>query len=294
MITESNFHEPDEQPVSERQPSKAKGIALVALIALLLAGNIYLLSRVSGLQTQMSDLQAKFSSDVQGLQTASSASAGEAARQVEELRVVLEEARKEAASKAQSEARRQSDRVAQTMTEHQRKQQEALLGQLGDVRTSAESANQGVEVVRGDVANVRTEIDGQKSALEQTGSALQETRGNVDRLNGVVSENGTAIERLRKYNERERIEFNLTKSDEMQRVGDVQVKLRKTDAKRNRYTIEILADDKLVVQKDRHVAEPVEFYVGSGPLPYELVVTSVNKNNITGFLAKPKVEMARR
>jgi hypothetical protein len=213
---------------------------------------------------------------------------------VEELRAVLEEARKEAASKAQSEARRQSDRVAQTMTEHQRKQQEALLGQLGDVRTSADSANQGVEVVRGDLMNVRTEIDGQKSTLEQTGSALQETRGNLDRLNGVVSENGTAIERLRKYNERERIEFNLTKSDEMQRVGDVQVKLRKTDAKRNRYTIEILADDKLVVQKDRHVAEPVEFYVGGAPLPYELVVTSVSKNNIAGFLAKPKVEMARR
>jgi hypothetical protein len=78
-------------------------------------------------------------------------------------------------------------------------------------------------------------------------------------------------------------------------VGDILVQLKKSDAKRNRFTLEIVADDKRVEKKDRTINEPVQFYVVSkARLPYELVVNEVRKDVVVGYLAAPKVKIPAR
>ncbi len=57
---------------------------------------------------------------------------------------------------------------------------------------------------------------------------------------------------------------------------------------RNRYTVEVLADDKTVEKKDKSINEPLQFYVAKAKQPYELVVNEVGKDQITGYLATPK------
>jgi ABC-type transporter Mla subunit MlaD len=271
-----------------------KGVAIGAVIGLLLVGNVYLLTRVNGLRTEVSDLQASFQQQVQGLEATSSVHAGDAARELEALRREVQKAREDAAGRATSEARRHSEQVAKTLAEQQRQQRDAWTGELGDVRTSAQQANHEVQVVRGDLNQVRGDVADTRSLLDQTESTLSRTQGDVDRLGSETAENGSAIEKLRRFNERDRVRFQLAKTDEMQRVGDVQLKLRKTDMKHHKYTIEILADDKLFVKKDRQVAEPVELYLANSTQPYEIVVTAVKKDLIEGYLSKPKIEMARR
>jgi hypothetical protein len=66
--------------------------------------------------------------------------------------------------------------------------------------------------------------------------------------------------------------------------------LNKTDQKKSKYTMTVLADDKSIEKKDKTAGEPVQFYVkGSArTAPYEIVVFDVNKNQITGYLATPK------
>ena len=79
----------------------------------------------------------------------------------------------------------------------------------------------------------------------------------------------------------------------MRKVGDIQVMLRKADAKRNRYTVDVRADDKLVEKRDKSINEPVQFYTASAHQPFELVVNEVKKDKVTGYLATPKVTVSR-
>ena len=69
--------------------------------------------------------------------------------------------------------------------------------------------------------------------------------------------------------------------------------LKKTDPKKNKYTIELVADDKRVEKKDKNLNEPVQFYVAKARQPYEIVVNEVKKDQIVGYLTTPKVQSAR-
>ena len=69
--------------------------------------------------------------------------------------------------------------------------------------------------------------------------------------------------------------------------------LKKADTKHNRYTIEVVADDKGVEKKDKTVNEPVQFYTSKSRQPAEIVVNEVRKNTIVGYLAEPKVQVSR-
>jgi hypothetical protein len=98
---------------------------------------------------------------------------------------------------------------------------------------------------------------------------------------------------LRALGERNYLEFNITKAKEPRRIGDVAVLLKKTDAKKNRFTIEVIADDKRVEKKDKNLNEPVQFYVSKARQPYEIVVNEVKKNQIVGYMSTPKVQTSR-
>jgi hypothetical protein len=78
-----------------------------------------------------------------------------------------------------------------------------------------------------------------------------------------------------------------------QRVGDITLKLKSVDTKKNKYTVEVMADDKLTEKKDKNVNEPIQFYSSKARQPYEIVVNQVQKDLIVGYLSTPKVEAAR-
>jgi hypothetical protein len=71
-------------------------------------------------------------------------------------------------------------------------------------------------------------------------------------------------------------------------VATVSLQLKKTDAKRGKYTLNVSADDKTIEKRDRTVAEPIQFYSGRDHLLFELVVWSVDKKKATGYLSTPK------
>ena len=85
----------------------------------------------------------------------------------------------------------------------------------------------------------------------------------------------------------------MAKTKAPQRVGDISVLLKKADPKKNRYTIEVVADDKTTEKKDRTINEPVQFYVSKARQPYEIVVNQVKKDQIVGYLATPKDQVVR-
>jgi hypothetical protein len=132
-----------------------------------------------------------------------------------------------------------------------------------------------------------------KSELDKTIATLKTVQGDLGVQSGLIATNSKELSALRTLGERNYFEFDLTKSKELRKIGDVTMRLKKADPKRNRYTIELVADDKLVEKKDRAVNEPVQFYVARARLPYEVVVNEIKKDQVVGYLATPKVQVGR-
>jgi hypothetical protein len=130
------------------------------------------------------------------------------------------------------------------------------------------------------------------SDLENTGADVKRVEGDLNTVNGAVATNAKELSALKQLGERDYFEFALgTKAS--QKIGDLRLVLKKTDPKHNRYTVEVLADDKKVEKKDRTVNEPVQLYLSGSAQAYEIVVNQVKKNEVIGYLAAPKVKLAR-
>jgi chromosome segregation ATPase len=284
----------NQPPVVTTAYPQGKRFFLGAIVAGLALANVYLISKVEMLEIQHELLQSRVDEQMGEYQTASSTNVGQARRELEDLRQKIEAARAEAAGRAEREAQRRSDQVAKNLTQQQEARQQELLGGIHDVRSVAEGANSEIKVVRNDMLGIKAEVDDANAHLYETAALLDQTTDDISEISGLVTDNQTQLASLQRMTQRDRVRFQLTKSKNLQRVADIQLRLRATDVKRNKYSIEILADDKTFLKKDRQAAEPVLFYMGDGSQPYELVITKINKDTVSGYLAKPKVEMASR
>jgi len=176
----------------------------------------------------------------------------------------------------------------------QEKRQQQLSAQLSKVERSTNETSARLNGISNEVGGVRETLASVRADATRNVDELQHARGDVSELKNGVATNSRQIATLRQLGDKRIVEFNLTKADGLQRVGDIQVKLNRTDEKHNTFTLEIGADDKLVEKRDRTINEPVEFFVSSKPSqPYELVVNEVGKNTVRGYLATPKETYVR-
>jgi hypothetical protein len=107
-------------------------------------------------------------------------------------------------------------------------------------------------------------------------------------LNERIAKNSTELAELRKKGDRDYFEFDIRKNSKFSRIGDIQLALLKTDPKKHKYNVAIEVDDHRLEKKDRTTNEPVQFLVGSDHLRYEVVVNSVDKDRIRGYVSAPK------
>ncbi len=167
-----------------------------------------------------------------------------------------------------------------------------ITSDVGAVKSDVGSVRSDVTTVRADVDVVKTEVQTARTAIDETRIALQRTRGDLGEMSGLIATNSGEIGQLRALGDRNIYEFTLTRGA-LQKVGDIQVQLKKADKSHNRYTLDVLADDKRVEKKNRTANEPVQFYTSQARQPYELVVNQVMADRVTGYLATPKVTLSR-
>jgi phage shock protein A len=213
-------------------------------------------------------------------------------RNVEALQARLAEQRRQAEAsvgQAKIEAQRRVDMLQQKVAAEEAQQQQAI----SQVKATADTATTQLATVTTDVGTVKTDVATTKSQLEQTISTLKRATGELDSHSSLIATNATELKALRELGERNYSEFTVNKSKQFTRVADISIELKKADPKKNRFTIEITADDKTVEKKDRTVNEPIQFYTSKARQPYEIVVNSVSKDKIAGYLATPKVMTGR-
>ena len=105
-----------------------------------------------------------------------------------------------------------------------------------------------------------------------------------------IAKNSSELADLRKKGDRDYFEFDVRKNSKepFKRVADIKLALLKTDPKRHKYTCAIQVDDYTLEKRDRTANEPVQFLVGREQLRYEVVVNSVEKDGIRGYVSAPK------
>jgi chromosome segregation ATPase len=136
-----------------------------------------------------------------------------------------------------------------------------------------------------DVNKLNGDVNGVKGDLDATKNSIQMARSEMGTL---IARNHDEIDQLRRMGQRDYFEFALTRKSGAQKVGSIQVELKDTNVKKNRYTVNVLADDKSFEKKDRSVNEPIFFYTGGSRAALELVINKVTKTGATGYLSLPK------
>jgi small-conductance mechanosensitive channel len=136
-----------------------------------------------------------------------------------------------------------------------------------------------------DVNKLNGDVNGVKGDLDATKNSIQMARSEMGTL---IARNHDEIDQLRRMGQRDYFEFALTRKSGAQKVGSIQVELKDTNVKKNRYTVNVLADDKSFEKKDRSVNEPIFFYTGGSRAALELVINKVTKSGATGYLSLPK------
>ena len=287
---------PPEQPQRSGLLTALVAGAVIALVA----ANIYLYVQIDHARTDIAKVREDLMNQVSNLRDASSVNVTSQKAHLDTLKQELQTAREQAASQARSlssqaklEAAAHTEQLVKRIQDEEAKVQQRVSTEISEVKSTAAAANT-------KIADVSTDVTGVKSGLSQTNAELQKTiadlktaRGDMGVQSGLIATNAGELQALKRLGERNYFEFKLGKTKDRQRVGDVTLLLKKTDPKKNKYTVEVMADDKLTEKKDKNVNEPVQFYTSKAKQPYELVVNQVAKDQIVGYLAAPKEQSAR-
>jgi chromosome segregation ATPase len=225
---------------------------------------------------------------------------------VDSLKTQMDEARRQAsilAGQAKIDASKHADELAAKLEKAQQDQAakvaetaaavSSVTGEVSRVKDDANTTKTRVGEVSTDLANVKTDAAATKAELEKTISDLKSTKVDLGVQSGLIATNGKELAALRALGERNYTEFRLTKEKTPRKVGEVQIRLKAADMKKNRYTIELIADDKLVEKKDKTINEPVQFMLSRATQPFEIVVNEVKKDMIAGYISSPKVQQTR-
>ena len=277
-------------------------VAAITLSLILGFSNYHLAQRASALERELSETRSSLKNELVTLQKEASARQSEYHRQIHALRQIVEENNIRTdkavtdASRASTAAKRYSDDLGARIRSQAvalQEQHKTFSAQLGEMQNNAASTEERVNGIATAIHTVSGDVKTTRKEIGKTLGELHSMRGDLGVQSGLIATNAKELAALRALGDRDYIEFDLTKTKAPQRVGDITILLRKSDEKRNRFTIELVTNDKKVEKKDRNINEPVQFYLARARVPYEIVVNEVRKDRIIGYLAAPKLRAAR-
>jgi hypothetical protein len=274
----------------ESSPSSGKFLLIFLVLAGLAVGEIYTTHKINSMQDALEaqhantdqQLRAEFNDQLTSrMRVIERANAQE----MDALKDELDAAAKRMGATG-GDLKRARAMVAQLQSDQRREAQQlqAELAQKAD--------QQQMGALNKDVSAQRTDLDNTKKVLDSVRSDLGMARSEMGTL---IARNHDDIEQLRKLGERDYFEFTVERKSPV-RVAGIGLTLTKTNVRRHRFNLDVLADDVRVEKKDRTINEPIFFYVNGSKRPYELVINEVKQDQVEGYLSTPKgvTEVASR
>jgi hypothetical protein len=288
-------------PTSQRPVPQDKGLIpeplKLALIVVLLLAVVYLYYDGAQYKKATKSDLARLSEQVQALESNNKLGEANLSSQISSLKgeiVGTQEAVgntkaeiKKTAAQIQAEGQKTKNELSQALaTKADSSQVDA------QVLAAKSDAEHKIGQVSTEVGGVKTQVSSVKADLENTRRDLEGTQRQLldvrDTLSAAVAKNSTELGQLRLKGERDYIEFTLPKKGEMTKVEDIRLILSNTDAKKGKFNLKIIVDDKQLEKKDRLINEPIQFLVGQNRVRYEVVVNWVQKDKVGGYLSIPK------
>ena len=155
------------------------------------------------------------------------------------------------------------------------------------VTTFKEEAGQKFDGVNEEISNVKEEVKDNQRELTQTLQELTKLGVRVTEQGNMIATTTGGLEELRRRGERDYVSFDLRKNRRVP-LAEIRLELRKADRKRQRANLRLYVDDRRVERKNINVNTPLNFYVGSKKIAYELVINDVQKDRIIGYVSVPK------
>ncbi len=183
--------------------------------------------------------------------------------------------------------------------------QEELAARTADLKAQQERAsaklsadqqatNRQVAGVSSEVSGVKTDLGGANTDIAKTRTDLETTKaqlasaiGDLNLHSGLIAKNHEELEYLKHRGDRNYFEFTLKKK-ERKPLATISLELKKSDPKKSRFTLTVYADDHTIEKKDRTLGEPLKLITGRDKQLYEIVIFTVTKDTISGYLATPK------
>ena len=181
----------------------------------------------------------------------------------------------------QSDLKKARDEAETIRTEDQQKIAEVDAAAKTELATKASTDE--VKGVDGKVEGVRTDLTGTQNDLKMARSEL----------GTLIARNHEDVEQLRRLGERDYIEFTIDTKNKPQKVGAFMVELKGTNPTKKRYNVSLIVDDSRIEKKNLPVDEPIFFHQGNDRRPLELVVNTVAKDKVTGYISVPKAAGAQ-
>ncbi|MGD0871989.1 MAG: hypothetical protein ABSB88_20760 [Bryobacteraceae bacterium] len=287
-------------PQAQRAPMHvlwyvAIGVALVAIVCLFISDH-QLATQVSRLNDSTQAQIARLSDQVTQSSTDNAKQAELVAREAHDTAISVEQ-------QARSEVRKTAATLSAKLAEQgqaQQQTQQQVAGELENLKSANTDASSklnaisgDVSSVKGDVSSVKSDVASTQAEVEKTGSELKRMTGDMGVMSGLIATNGEQLNALKELGERNYEQFDIKRTGGPRKIGTIQLALAKADPKRNRFTMNVLADDKTVQKRDRTINEPVQFYLAGNRQPVEIVVNEVKKDEVVGYIAMPKVKATR-
>lgn len=253
-------------------------LVIFLILAGLVVGEVYSIKQIDAVHDQITAAQAKDHAAIEDqISTKVAAIENSSAQAFEAMKTELDQT----ADRMGSTGKQLQH--ARTLVTQLQKQQEDQANELKqELATKADQ--QQVGALTEDVSATKTDLEQTKKAVNDTKSDLGMARSQFGTL---IARNHDDLVQLRKMGERDYIEFTLPRNKE-QKVAGVGLILKKANVKRHRFNVNLIADDMTIEKKDRTVNEPIFFAVKDSRSFYEMVVNSVSRDQVKGYISTPK------
>jgi hypothetical protein len=135
--------------------------------------------------------------------------------------------------------------------------------------------------------------DADRESWQATTDRLGDVVGTVGSQEAEITQTRDELNQLLSQTRRSALQFELTRGTGRQSVGPVELLLKGSDPRSQRYTVCVYVNNKCIELKDRVLDEVVVFVLTRGTPPLELVATKISRDEIVGYLEVPTDKAAR-
>ena len=282
------------------RPARFSSILLgLLLVGLALAGNVYQYRKGETLARELTRIQHSLQAQITRLSDATSGAFDVTQHRFEELQK-LQDSTAAALIDARTELRQSSSLATDRLeirNQELAKENQKLTAELSALKQDIASRFQNTTAK---LQNNSSKLETASAKLQRVSSETEVNRADLNRVAGDLSAVSAKLATTAKPAaaagqppSKKLLPFDLLKTKVPTRVGEVQIAIRSTDPRNNRYTMDLYTGDKIARGRDGAVNQAIQFYLPGKALPYELVVSEVRKDEVIGYVSAPVVPTAR-